>query len=165
VSTGTSKRDELAAALNQAMRLVSGQGVLFSQAVASRLGVNSTDLECLGFIVSGQGVSAGDLARATGLTTGAITGVIDRLERAGLAKRAQDPADRRKVLVQATPAAMERVMPLFAPMEQAAMAVIDGYDDQALALILDFLQRAHQAGLEVTAALTETPGANVKNTR
>jgi DNA-binding MarR family transcriptional regulator len=97
-------RNELVAALNHAMRDASGQGVLYSQAVAERLGINSTDLECLDIIVMRGPVTAGELARATGLTTGAITGVIDRLDRAGFAKREHDAADRRKVLVRALPA-------------------------------------------------------------
>jgi DNA-binding MarR family transcriptional regulator len=58
----------------------SGQGVMYSQAVAQRLGINSTDLECLDHIVLRGPLIAGALAEATGLTTGAITGVIDRLE-------------------------------------------------------------------------------------
>src|SRR5260370_7206883 len=72
---------EVEAALNAAMRDVSGQGVLYSQAVAERLGMNSTDLECLDHISRGP-LTAGRLAELTGLTTGAITGVIDPLQRA-----------------------------------------------------------------------------------
>ena len=159
MSSPTASRDELVADLMRAMRVVSGQGVVYSQAVAQRLGVNSTDLECLGFIAEGQGVAAGELARATGLTTGAITGVIDRLERAGLAARAHDPSDRRKVLVQATPALAAKVTPLFEPMARAAEAALAAYDDKALAVILDFLLRSHEAGLAATAALAAQASA------
>src|SRR5574342_463312 len=98
MSTKTKKRRELEAALNGALRDVSGQGVLYSQAVAERLRINSTDLECLDHISRGP-VTAGRLAELTGLTTGAITGVIDRLERIGLVRREHDPDDRRKPLV------------------------------------------------------------------
>jgi DNA-binding MarR family transcriptional regulator len=146
-------RDELMGALNRAMRDASGQGVLYSQAVALRLGINSTDLECLDVIVMRGPVAAGELARATGLTTGAITGVIDRLDRAGLAKREHDPADRRKVLVRAQPAVARRVAPQFGPMEQAAMAALAPYDDKELALLLDFFERAHEAAVAAMAAL------------
>jgi DNA-binding MarR family transcriptional regulator len=109
-----------------------------SQAVAGRLRMNSTDLECLDHILRGP-VTAGRLAQLTGLTTGAITGVIDRLERIGLARRESDPDDRRKTMVRALPAVLERVGPLFQPMERAAMAVLSKYSDDELALILNFL--------------------------
>jgi len=146
-------RDELTDALIRAMREVSGQGVLFSQAVAARLGINSTDLECLDGIVLRGPVTAGELARITGLTSGAITGVIDRLERAGFARREPDPADRRKVLVRVLPEGLERAAPLFAPMERAAMDTLAVYDDGQLALVLDFLTRNHQAAVAATAML------------
>jgi DNA-binding MarR family transcriptional regulator len=146
------KRQELEASLNAAMRDVSGQGVLYSQAVAGRLRMNSTDLECLDHILRGP-VTAGRLAQLTGLTTGAITGVIDRLERIGLARRESDPDDRRKTMVRALPAVLERVGPLFQPMERAAMAVLSKYSDDELALILNFLTRARDATLTAMSEL------------
>src|SRR3974377_1684140 len=97
MSTKTRRRRELEAALNAAMRDVSGQGVLYSQAVAGRLGMNSTDLECLDHISRGP-LTAGRLAELTGLTTGAITGVIDRLAGGGLAPRRPAPPRARGTL-------------------------------------------------------------------
>jgi DNA-binding MarR family transcriptional regulator len=155
MSTKPTRRKQIETALNTAMRDVSGQGVLYSQAVAARLGMNSTDLECLDHILRGP-VTAGRLAELTGLTTGAITGVIDRLERAGLARRESDPDDRRKTLVRALPAVMERVAPLFEPMERAAMAVLSTYRNDQLALILDFLTRARAAALTAMSELRAT---------
>ncbi|SEE91633.1 DNA-binding transcriptional regulator, MarR family [Rhizobiales bacterium GAS191] len=153
-------RGELMGALNRAMRDASGQGVLYSQAVAERLGINSTDLECLDVIVMRGPVAAGELARATGLTTGAITGVIDRLDRAGLARREHDPADRRKVMVRALPAIERRVAPLFKPMEQAALSALSPYDDKELALLLDFFVRAHEAAVAAMATLRAEPATS-----
>jgi DNA-binding MarR family transcriptional regulator len=149
-------RDELVAALNRALRDASGQGVLYSQAVAERLGIGSTDLECLDIIVMRGPLTAGGLASASGLSTGAITGVIDRLDRAGFVKRAHDNADRRKVLVRALPAVARRVVPLFKPMEQAALSALSDYDEKDLALLLDFLLRAHQAAVAAMATLRGT---------
>jgi DNA-binding MarR family transcriptional regulator len=140
------------AQLEQALQDVSGTGVLFSQAAAERLGVNATDLECLGVIQRGP-ATAGQLATATGLTTGAITGVIDRLERVGFAKRVPDESDRRKVLVRMTPEAIARAMPIFEPMHRASAQVLAHYKDDELALILDFLNRAQTTSLEVLAKL------------
>ena len=157
MSSKTKKRQQLEAALNAAMRDASGQGVLYSQAVAGRLGMNSTDLECLDYILRGP-VTPGRLAELTGLTTGAITGVIDRLERIGLARRESDPDDRRKTVVRALPAVLERIAPLFEPMERAAMAVLSKYRDDELALILNFLTRARDAGLTAMSELRALPG-------
>jgi DNA-binding MarR family transcriptional regulator len=140
-------------ALDRALRNVSGQAVLHSEAMAERLGINSTDLECLDIIVMQGPVSAGDLARASGLTSGAITGVIDRLHRAGLAKREPDPEDRRKVLVRVPPAVLQRILPIGEPMGQAAQAILSSYDDQQLALILDFLERSHESAVAVTTKM------------
>src|SRR5947207_2197662 len=104
-SAATSARAKLVAALNAAAREASGLGVLLSETVARALGLNPTDLECLDVIARRERATAGDLASATGLTTGAVTGVIDRLERAGFAHRERDAADRRKVYVRLVPAA------------------------------------------------------------
>lgn len=143
MSSKRKSRADLIAALNLTMRDMSGLGVLYSQAVAERLGINATDLECLDHIVTKGPITAGALAEATGLTTGAITGVIDRLERAGFAKREPDASDRRKVLVRALPAVGKRIMPLFEPMERRAGAALAKLSDDELAQFLDFLLQAH----------------------
>ena len=155
-------RDQLMLALNRALRNVSGQAVLHSEAMAERLSINSTDLECLDIILMQGPVSAGDLARASGLTSGAITGVIDRLHRAGLAKREPDPQDRRKVLVRVPPAVLQRILPIGEPMGRAAQAILSSYDDQQLALILDFLVRSHESAVAVTTKMRAETAASRK---
>ena len=145
-------RAELQAGLNTVMREMSAQGVLYSQTVAARLGIASSDLECLDLIVLRGGATAGELAAASGLTTGAITGVIDRLEKAGFAKRESDAEDRRKVIVRALPAVATRIMPFFTPMERAAAKALDSYNDTELAFILAFLTRTRDGA---KAALME----------
>jgi DNA-binding MarR family transcriptional regulator len=149
------RREDLIAALNTAMRDASGQGVMYSQAVAQRLGINSTDLECLDHIVLRGPLTAGTLAEATGLTTGAITGVIDRLERAGFARRERDPEDRRKVSVSTNPVVFERIAPLFEPMQRAALAAVAPYSDEELALFLDFFTRIRETSLGAMAELRD----------
>jgi DNA-binding MarR family transcriptional regulator len=161
MSTGPKKgdmdRSALMTALNRAMRDASGQGVIHSQMVAERLGVSSSDLECLDFIVMRGPLTAGELAEATGLTTGAITGVIDRLEQAGFAQRERDAHDRRKVLVKFQPGAERRIMPLFKPMERASMAALESYSDKELSFLLEFLTRLSEAANAAMAELRAQP--------
>jgi DNA-binding MarR family transcriptional regulator len=87
----------------------------FDEAAAASLGVNTTDLRCMDVIQRSGGISAGELAREAGLTTGAVTSVIDRLERAGYAKRVADPTDRRRVLVELTPETEKVVWEIWGP--------------------------------------------------
>src|SRR3981081_4383910 len=90
-------KQALAGRLMLALRRSSAAGVLHGQTVARRVGVNSTDLECLDLILKSGPSTAGEIARHTGLTSGAVTGLIDRLERLGLVERTADPAGRRTV--------------------------------------------------------------------
>src|SRR6266513_2056630 len=112
-------RTELLTTLYRAMREAAAKSATFNQSVAERLGISVSDLECLDVIKLQGTVTAGDLAAATGLTTGAITGVIDRLEKAGFAQRKRDQIDRRKVLVGIGPKVDARVTPLFESRLQA----------------------------------------------
>ena len=98
-----------------AMRRSSAAGVLHSQAVAKKVGINSTDLECLDLILTGGPATAGEIGRRTGLTSGAVTGLIDRLERQGLVERMSDADDRRKVLVRVRDDAVQRISVHFDP--------------------------------------------------
>src|SRR5688572_25396763 len=96
-------RDELLKTLDETLRKVSAQSVLLNDTVAKLVGANPTDLECLDLLGLGGPTTAGKLAAHTGLTTGATTAVIDRLERAGFARRLRSMEDRRSVLVEALP--------------------------------------------------------------
>ena len=75
------------------------QSSVLSNAVAAQMGISPNDFECLDIVNSDGAVTPGHLAEASGLTTGAITGVIDRLENAGFVRREADPTDRRRILV------------------------------------------------------------------
>jgi DNA-binding MarR family transcriptional regulator len=141
-------------AVTNAMREASALGILYSATVARHLGISSSDLECLDFVASNQPVTAGALATATGLTTGAITGVIDRLEKAGFVIRLVSEEDRRKVLVGTTDAFRKRVVPLFEPMHRLQTEVISRYSDKQLKLVAKFmassLEAARAAVVEVS---------------
>src|SRR3569832_1067826 len=101
----TKARTALLEELEEAMRRSSAQGVLYGQTVANVAGIANSDLECMDILYLEGRVTAGRLAEVTGLTTGAITGVVDRLEKAGLVKRARDEHDRRKVFIAVVPEA------------------------------------------------------------
>src|SRR3954452_1895036 len=117
-------------------RELSTRTIMFHQTVADCLGIAPTDHKCLGFIAEADHpVTAGELATLTGLTSGAITGVVDRLETAGLAYRERDPHDRRRVVVKAAATAVARVAPLFEGLGRAALELTSRYDDEVLAAI------------------------------
>lgn len=124
-------------------RELSAQTVFFHEVVARKLGLNATDTRCLDLIArSGDAqVTAGDLGRATGLTTGAVTGILDRLEKAGMVERVRDASDRRKVFVRPLPEAMRRVAPLYDKLGTAMMKLAANYQTEELELIHDFLER------------------------
>ena len=87
--------------------------IMFHQAVADRLGLNVTDHKCVDLLLLNGPLTAGELAQKTGLTTGAVTAVIDRLERAGFARREDDPHDRRRVIVSVVPQRLGEIERLF----------------------------------------------------
>jgi DNA-binding MarR family transcriptional regulator len=125
--------------LNLAMRELSGISVLHSQAMADRLGLNSTDLESLDLIAMGVAQTPGDLMKGTGLTSGAVTGVVDRLERKGFVVRQRDSADRRKVLLKATDRVQTEAEPLGEGMRRAVGKALNAYDDDALEVVLELI--------------------------
>lgn len=139
----TSKsRTDLLKQLEETLRKVGAQSVLLSDTVAQLVGVNSTDLECLDLLEMAGPTTAGRLAEHAGLTTGAMTAVIDRLERAGYARRVRDVEDRRLVHVEALPRNFKHVAGLYRRLAESTARLHEEYDDRQLALIVDYLTRA-----------------------
>jgi DNA-binding MarR family transcriptional regulator len=132
---------------------MSAATIMFHQAVADRLGLNPTDHKCADLLILKGAMTAGELANLTGLTTGAITGVIDRLEKAGFVRREDDPNDRRRVIVRALPKRLCEVGRLFEPLAAAMAKVCSRYSDRELAIILDFQTRAQEGLREATLKL------------
>jgi DNA-binding MarR family transcriptional regulator len=150
------QRAELLAALNDEFRQLSTATILFHQAIADRLGMNVTDHKCADVLSRTGPITAGELARRTGLTTGAITGVIDRLEKAGFVRRAKDAGDRRRVIIEPLVERMERVIgPLFVSMAAASGELCARYSTEELAVIRDFTARAREMAGEETRKLRE----------
>jgi DNA-binding MarR family transcriptional regulator len=142
---GKATREVLMTALFLEFRQMSTGAIMFHQAIADRLGLHATDHKCADLIMRNGAMTSGRLAELTGLTTGAITGVVDRLESRGLARRATDPRDRRRVIVElAKNDAVEcQMRDLFKGIAEGSRALLDGYSDPELALILDFVRRSN----------------------
>jgi DNA-binding MarR family transcriptional regulator len=141
-TTSQEGKQALAGRLMLALRRSSAAGVLHGQTVARRVGVNSTDLECLDLILMSGPSTAGEIARHTGLTSGAVTGLIDRLERLGLVERTADPADRRKVLVRVREDRIGPIAALYTPLEKAMQALLAGYSREELKILIDFAEKS-----------------------
>lgn len=146
-------RAALLGGLEEAMRRSSAQGVLYGQAVANVAGIANSDLECMDILYLEGRVTAGRLAEVTGLTTGAITGVVDRLEKAGLVRRERDETDRRKVYIAVVPETAMKIGQLYVPMQQAMEKVFSAYSDEELRLLLRFANEGYKGALAATAAL------------
>ena len=137
-------------------RSATNRDVAFDKLAATRLGVSVTDLHCLNIVESRHGLTAGELAVESGLTTGAVTAVIDRLERAGYARRVRDERDRRKVKVEVTDAFYTRAGAIWGPVAadwQAALA--RRFSAAELATIAAFLAQVEELGERHAARLAE----------
>lgn len=164
MSTETSEeRQRLLAALRDTSLRLSTHHGFYTDAVASRLGLNRIDVDCLALLSMEGPITAGRLADLTGFTTGGVSGVLDRLERAGFAQREVDPDDRRRVIVRIVPEQMQRLIPLFSGLQQAMDRDYAGRADGDLATLLDHAREQLRAVQEETAQLRlgqpEPPGA------
>jgi DNA-binding MarR family transcriptional regulator len=124
----------------QALQTMTGQSILLSEAIAQAAGLNITDLEALATIQMRETTSAGDLAKLTGLTTGAVTTVIDRLERQSYIRRVDDPADRRKVLLQVQADRIVEVQQLYADLETEMSKLVARYAPDQIDFLIVFLR-------------------------
>jgi DNA-binding MarR family transcriptional regulator len=114
----------------------------FDDVAAAFMGINRTDLRCMDIVDRGGQVTAGALARESGLSSGAVTTVIDRLEEAGYVRRVRDTADRRRVLVELTDKARRRAAEVWGPIAQEAWGTFAAYDEEQLRFILGFMRDA-----------------------
>jgi DNA-binding MarR family transcriptional regulator len=138
-------------------RVSGNQDSAFDGLAAERLGVNRTDLHCLNIIENSSGVTAGELAAQAGLTTGAVTGVIDRLERVGYARRMPDSADRRRVKVEVTPEFYRRAEGIWGPMAADWQSMLAGrFSVAELERITEFLRATNEVAARHLDRIRET---------
>jgi DNA-binding MarR family transcriptional regulator len=117
---------------------------VFDEEAARFLGLNRTDLRVLDITDQAGRITAGDLARGARLTTGAVTAVVDRLEKAGLMRRVRDESDRRKVMLELTERNYELAEPVWGPIAAEAQHFFDGFTTDDLRAIREFLRRGRE---------------------
>ncbi|MEV4544624.1 MarR family winged helix-turn-helix transcriptional regulator [Micromonospora echinaurantiaca] len=140
---------ELQATLTQAV----ADAILVQQAAADRLGLGLADFKCLTALTEEGSATAGEIAQRTGLTSGAVTRMIDRLERAGWVRRRHDTVDRRRVIVEPVPARLAEIEPLFAGMAAGWSTALADYDDAQLRMLIDLFGRMRALARQQAAAI------------
>jgi DNA-binding MarR family transcriptional regulator len=153
--TRTGRRAELLDQLETAGRASSVATVMFHTAVAARQGLSASEEKALDLLERSGPLTAGELARQSGLAPASVTGLINRLEQKGFARRIQNPSDRRSILVEVDLERMyARVAPLFADWARSLQELYAGYSDEQLEVILHFLTEAARRQQEATARIT-----------
>lgn len=131
----------MVAQLGPAVRQLIRQTVRYYDAVADQLGLHLTDLTCLGALRDRRRATASELATELGLTTGAVTRVIDRLHRTGFVRRLPDPSDGRRVIVELIPESEASLVGLFAGQAAHLAESVADMSDEQLRFLLAYLRR------------------------
>jgi len=147
------ERRRLTTGVKRALREVGLQLALLNHQVGGRLRLRDVDFDCLNLLGRHGPAGPGTLARLAGLHPATMTGVIDRLEKAGWVTRDRDPADRRAVVISIVPARAGEVVKLYGGMSAAMDGICDDYTPEQLATIAGFLSRVAAAGHEATTKL------------
>ena len=149
--------DDFLAQLGRHIRRMGAQSVITSQTVADRFGLHTTDLECLDLICLRKDPTAGELAKATGLTSGAVTALIDRLEKAGYVERIADPNNRRRVHVRIKPHAMKPIDAVNAAMQAKMIELWSTFGERDLRVIADFISRSTDVAIACADTISRHP--------
>jgi DNA-binding MarR family transcriptional regulator len=145
--------------LIQEFRSTANQDDSFDAVASARLGVSETDMRCLNIIETSRGITAGELAAQSGLTAGAVTGVIDRLDARGYARRVPDPSDRRRVRVEVTQAFYRAAERIWGPVAADWHKTLsERFTSDEIELIIAFLRSAGELGRHHLERLRESEG-------
>jgi DNA-binding MarR family transcriptional regulator len=147
------ERDALIAEVAEAIAQFQNAADLVDEAVADRLSINDTDRRLIRLLYVHERLSAGRLAGLASLSPGATTMAVDRLERAGLARRIRDSEDRRGVFVELEPEGRARIVALYEPVGRLGMESLARYDDVQLRTILSFLVEGYHFQVEQAARI------------
>ncbi len=138
-------------------RRYSDTSILMHEAIARKVGLSGTDHKYLGLLIERGAMTAGEFSKLTGLTTGAVTGLVDRLEKKKLAKREFDKHDRRKVIiVPRTENALKLMQPVFSELDKKTTALVTSFSDQELEVLEKYFRLAVQIMAETTEKLNKT---------
>lgn len=148
-----SRRQQLYTDLIDAMRDSASRTLMLHQAVADRMGLNSTDIKALDLTRNEPELTPGRLAELTGLRTSSITALLDRLERRGMIARRRDATDRRKVIVEATGAHIAANFHIFEALEKDVRRLLDDYDDDQLVAFLSLYTRLNDMARDHAGAI------------
>src|SRR5919197_3232536 len=140
----TVKRQELLGRFSLAIRASQNASEAFDEHVAGRLGINRTDLRALDILDQRGPISAGELAEAMHLSSGAVTTLVDRLERVGYAQRRRDDEDRRRVLVELTPKLRTGGENFHQPLFEGTARMLERYTDDELVGLIEFLEQGRE---------------------
>lgn len=139
------QQNEIVQLLVREVRKFIAGSILFNEKVAHELGLNGTDLQCLNLLDLKGSLTPGELARWCALTTGGVTVILDRLEKAGYIWRTPNPADRRSSIIRPVPARARKIHRIYQSKSDTLLKVLSGYDARQLQVLLDFFQRTNAA--------------------
>ncbi len=160
-SDSEGKRAELIGKLEREMRQFHGLGASFFRTASSKIGMTVTDMQVIEILDSNGAMTAGQLADLTGLTTGAITGMLNRLEESGLVQRERDPNDGRRVIVRLASGKdqMREINSIFDSIGKAWNDMASHYDDEQIAFLLEFLNDSNTIARKEIFRLREVSGS------
>jgi DNA-binding MarR family transcriptional regulator len=147
-----SRRDELVSAIGELLRTQSGLALVLHQAVADRFGLNPTDLKCLDRAARESALTAGRIAEVTGMSTSAVTALLDRLERRGFVERYREGTDRRRVFVRSTGRHEAKLAEIYQPLAEATTRILASFDERSLDVVRDVLSQLAGASRDFIAA-------------
>jgi DNA-binding MarR family transcriptional regulator len=157
MSKNRPNKGELADAIGDQFRINQNRSGLFDEIANEHLGINQTDNRCLDVLTRLGPITAGELAREAGLTTGGVTAVVDRLERAGFARRVRDDEDRRRVVIEVEPEFFERAMIFWGPMKEAWDAHAARLTREQLEFLLQFMIDSNELGAQQIERIRALP--------
>ena len=148
------ERAEVIEKLEVAGRALSTAAVLFHTALAAKVGLSATEEKTLDLLDRFGPLTAGELSHRMGFAPASVTGLVNRLEKKGFARRIADPEDRRRVRIERVPESLTRFVPLFTDLVMSLRELYDAYTTDQLEMILDFLVHATRRQQDATAKLT-----------
>lgn len=148
MSSSPKNRAQIISDLDWQLRTFTTSAVLAANSIAQKMGMGANDLKCAEILIRMGPMSAGKLGELAGLTTGAITGIVDRLEQAGWAKRRPDPNDRRRVIVYPGPQDSARMEGLYDTYMDSLKKLLASYSDSELSMLTEFINKLIQLNYE-----------------